>query len=408
MDSDGSVDTPVDIQAGCLRQRSRLSGAIAQSVVVVAITAGLLGCVELVCRVALPFPRANFSTYRADTATIYSHLPGSMGWELSPLDEFAPIRVNYDRFGFRGEDFPAKKAAGERRVFLLGDSIVEGRQVIESDTFTARLQAGEDQRARNVRVINAGVSAYTTTTANLLLRDKVLALEPDAVVLFFFAAYYSRNFIYGNYSQYEGLLSGEVPAQLLEDLGSPSISAAPLEWAKRHSAVASSIAWLKDREAATLDLTTPEPVLGTTDDFRKSARNVNKVDLNEAERKVLEFTHRGVVAMAEACRNRGIAFALVIVPFPPQVGRAEWAKGKRRFGFAEDEWMPATTYQDRLMVLARDIDVPALDLLPALKSAKSERGSEALFFNYDGHLTPRGHEAVAQATEPLLQTLLDR
>lgn len=63
---------------------------------------------------------------------------------------------------------------------------------------------------------------------------------------------------------------------------------------------------LRDRRAATLrDMTAPDPVLSTTNDFRRSLKMVNKSDLNADEQAVLNFTHAGILAVHEESKRIG-------------------------------------------------------------------------------------------------------
>jgi lysophospholipase L1-like esterase len=343
-----------------------------------------MGLAEIGWRLFTPYPLASRATYQPDPLTIYAHKPNSAGWEVSPVDEFAPARVSYNAAGFRGPELNGKKN-GEVRVALLGDSITEGRQVAHEATFAAELS-----RSLNVSIINAGVSAYTTTTANLMLRNRVLAFAPDIVIYFFFANDYADNFVYGNYSQYPEILKGTVPSQLIQFPSDP-------EWRDR-VAVMSYFSLQKSKLATAASLTTLDPTQGTSQDFRLSLRNVNKADLNPDERGILEFTHLGLLAMDDAARSKGARFIVAIVPSPPQVGSLEWRFGKQRFGYGENERILERTYQDRIVAFGAAHGIPVLDLLPNLTTARGP-----LFYDYDGHLTPAGHSAVAKATAEFLK-----
>jgi len=90
----------------------------------------------------------------------------------------------------RGQFIPLAKAAGERRVLFVGDSATEGRwsdwEHSFPQQFAARLTAAEPKR--QIRVINAGVWGMTTIDEYHLLKDKLLPLAPDVVVIGLFMA----------------------------------------------------------------------------------------------------------------------------------------------------------------------------------------------------------------------------
>jgi lysophospholipase L1-like esterase len=73
------------------------------------------------------------------------------------------------------------------RVVAVGDSITFGWELSEDEaTYPGKLQALMDRRegsGRTVRVINAGVPRYTSEQVLRLLRERVLDLQPDLVVL---------------------------------------------------------------------------------------------------------------------------------------------------------------------------------------------------------------------------------
>lgn len=372
---------------------------------IIFITLGVLLAGEGMFRLTTrAFPTASNATYEPDIHTMYRHKPSSSGWEVSPVDEFEPALVEYNSLGFRGVDFPLEKPSGEQRVALLGDSIVEGRQMGEDQTMASRLQnmLGEET-GDDVRVINAGVSAFTTTTANLMLKQYVLPTSPDIVVYVFFANDYADNYVYGNYGQYDGILDGDVPARLIPDMSGPNWRDQPLPWLRRHSAMVHYALSIGDREATAKSLRQVDAVQGQSDDFRQSARNINKPVLNADEVSVLEFTHSGLEAMNRACRELGIPFVIAIMPFPPQVSAEEWKTGKQRYGFAPDATMTTTVYQDRLVEFGREHSIPVVDLLPALRKSSAEATN---FLNYDGHLTEAGHTATAAALVPTISSLL--
>jgi lysophospholipase L1-like esterase len=358
---------------------------------------------EGVFRLVVPFPPSSAGTYRSDSQALYVHAESSVGWEVSPLNEYEPVKLRYNSHGFRNPEFPMTKEPGEVRVAILGDSIVEARQVAEADTASALLERLLSIKFTMVRVINAGISAYTTTTEYLFLRSRVLAFDLDVVVLVLFANDYADNFIYGNYSAYPALFEGKVPQELVPRMSVPPTSGIKA-WLKRNLAVAAYADMLVKNAKTRENLTSPITDLATTDDFRRSLRNFNKALLNEDEQAVLEFTHRGVAEIARLCRENGVRLIIAIAPFPAQVTRDENKLGKQRFGFGPDQLIEERVFQDRLLAVAETLEVPSVDLLPVMKRAASHE--RPLFFSYDGHLTVYGNEVLASALlEPVTKAL---
>jgi len=85
--------------------------------------------------------------------------------------------------GQRDRERTLHKPDGVRRVLLLGDSVVEGYGLRESETISHRLEELFADEA--TEVLNFGVSAYCTRAEIELLEEKGLQFNPDVVVLVF-------------------------------------------------------------------------------------------------------------------------------------------------------------------------------------------------------------------------------
>ncbi|HKG14990.1 MAG TPA: SGNH/GDSL hydrolase family protein [Pyrinomonadaceae bacterium] len=97
--------------------------------------------------------------------------------------------VNTDSLGLRstsaGETYAAR-GPGEYRVAVVGDSVTFGEGVREGgDTFAKVLETALDggQAGARVRVFNFGASAYSVRVMEATLRRRVLAVEPNLVLL---------------------------------------------------------------------------------------------------------------------------------------------------------------------------------------------------------------------------------
>jgi lysophospholipase L1-like esterase len=103
---------------------------------------------------------------------------------------FAIDETRHRAVDIRGQLVPLHKNPGETRVLFLGDSATEGAFVSLEQSYPLRLKALLDARdpGNHVRVINAGVWGMTTIDEYHLLRDKLLPLRPDVVVVGLFMA----------------------------------------------------------------------------------------------------------------------------------------------------------------------------------------------------------------------------
>ena len=109
-------------------------------------------------------------------------------FELRP-GAVAHAEVDYrvNGLGLRGPQTTLEKAAGVRRIAVLGDSIAFGYWVAEEDAFPRQLEALLQGRAGGARVevLDFGVPGYNLDQEIEALRTKALAFSPDLVVVAF-------------------------------------------------------------------------------------------------------------------------------------------------------------------------------------------------------------------------------
>lgn len=360
--------------------------------------------IELVCRVATPFPPHVQRTYRQDSRFLYFHAPHSRGHEISPFGEFPPVLLRYDAHGFRGPDMVPDRNDG-CDVYVLGDSFVEGRQVAEEDTLPMQLAKSLQCGARPARVFNAGCSGYTTTTAFLLWKHLIAPRSPAAVVYLFSFNDYCDNFWYNNYSAHPDIFDAPPPAALM-----PAAYAAtpfsPRQWLMTNLASVSAARRLYASLADAPPAIREWKELTSSRSFTSNWTLINKTALDADERHLLDFTHEGLVRMQRLAREHGARFLVAVLPLPMQAGPRQWRHGKASVGFAESEAMNSRAYQDRLLAFLRNSSIPAVDLLPAFIEA--DRRGGRLFYDYDGHLTPEGLAVAAGTIRLALRELLDR
>ncbi len=108
----------------------------------------------------------------------YEHVPGASG-------TLNGVHVRINSQGLRGPEVQMLKPEDILRVVVLGDSIVFGQGVPEQGSLPAHLEDLLSKRVqgREVEVINAGVRGYDMEHYLVMLRKKVLPLQPDLMVL---------------------------------------------------------------------------------------------------------------------------------------------------------------------------------------------------------------------------------
>jgi len=332
--------------------------------------------------------------------------PGFRGRFVHP--DYKGELVTLGAQGFRGGDVPATKADGEKRVFVLGDSLTFGLGVEDGETFPALL---EKKLGAPYRCVNAGLPAFGTFQELVVFEDSVAPLAPDLVVV----AFYAGNDLDDNETRVRkleraGLLEGRL------DLGD----------AFREESTSGKRGGRARKESHEEKQTNPLPirraywerssalfrlVAGRIDAFLV-ARGLadapavyNWSFLQALEKKISTAAKREYGLTAEilsALRSRveaaGARLALVVIPVKIQCEPDAFAKLCRQFNLKPDRFDAEQV--GRLVVeSARERKIPAFDALSLFRAA-IERG-EAPYFP-EGHLSRAGHELLAGALADFL------
>ncbi len=104
-----------------------------------------------------------------------------------PTPNYESELTRHNSLGYRGEEFPLEKPAGEFRIVALGGSTTYTIHVQDNAlTFTAQLEEILQQTYgyAQARVINAGAAGYTSWESLANLQFRVLALDPDLVIVY--------------------------------------------------------------------------------------------------------------------------------------------------------------------------------------------------------------------------------
>lgn len=112
------------------------------------------------------------------TSTI-DGLPHLLSAGRTTLYKGVAVRINAD--GFRGDDLLAPPA-GWPRVCLIGDSVTFGNGCPEDGTLAVMLAAELAARGTPAQVLNCGIPGYNADNVAVLLRERVLALQPQRVL----------------------------------------------------------------------------------------------------------------------------------------------------------------------------------------------------------------------------------
>jgi hypothetical protein len=277
--------------------------------------------------------------------------------------------------GVRGEDLPPRRA-GERRIVLLGDSIVLAVQVDMDRTFGEVL--ARDLNARRdgstYRVINGGVQGYGPVEEWLFFDHVLAALQPDVVLV---AVFVANDAIEALDSARKLDPGRETPARVREE------ATAAARRLVRRSMVLQTLRLRYDAVKGRLQRT---PV----------AQRPLQTYLAEPPADVdrgLAVARDSIRRIRDRAAANGARTGLVLVPARFQVDDGDYGRLAAEVR-ASGGHLVRDAATERFAQALAPLDLPMLDLLPVLRAQPDPVG---LFFQENVHFTVRGHRVVGEA-----------
>ena len=314
-----------------------------------------------------------------------------IGYRLKPnaktrftTSEFAAdIAINGE--GFRDNEELGPKALNERRVLLLGDSLVLSVQVDFDRTFGELLERRLNGHGLpfTYRVINAGVQGYGPIEEQLFFRKIVDRVQPDLVIVVLFV---------GNDA--EEAVSSQ-PKLTAEGRSAAAAAGDSLMTRLRRLVRRSMVLQiLRLRVVAATDRITPQ--LAPPEPPLQSYAASPAPRIAEG----IANTRRAVEDITATASRAGAATMVALMPARFQVDDPDYLRLKDAVAAAGGELVrdAATQRFDRGLA---PVPIPRLDLLPALRSGLP---GPDLFYQESVHLTPRGHDIVAATLDAFVAT----
>ncbi len=325
-------------------------------------------------------------------------VPGYRGTlQLVPTEPVTRIAI--DSLGMRGPE-PGDRRPGERRVLVVGDSMVFGYGVDEEQTFVRALEANVRTSGHDVTIGNGGISGFNSYEAARRIGDLRPGFAPDAILYCCYLgndAFENRN---TDVVVCGGLRFAGPNARLMQrSMRARWMARSRLcLWLEGWVTVnAPSWSLLPDLIAAW-----PNPAL---EGFPGSPGQpgldgclfLDTTDENAAwpagapavlPRVLADF--RSAFAAAKAAADP-LPIHVLILPALCHCSDEEHAAGLRAAGF-DPAGFQRGLIQRRLRAIAAELGLPVLDATPWLAA---ETDLPALFVSDRGHFSPRGHAVVA-------------
>ena len=280
------------------------------------------------------------------------------------------------------------KPPGERRVVVLGDSLVLAVQVPREATFCARLEARLNAGAPagvRYRVINAGVQGYGPVEELLFYRRVASRFDADLVLVTTFVA--------------NDAVEALDAAWRLDGSRPPAVAAADETERTMRRVVRRSMVMQIARQRVD-QIRARAGATGTPSRPVASYLVTPPAFITEG----LGVAARALGALSRDVQAGGGRLAIALMPARFQLDPAEFERLR-----VVTEPMAGPIARDaateRFSAALAPLGVPTIDLLPALRTAPHGQ-----FFAGTVHLTAAGHDTVAAALEAFIRRehLLDR
>jgi hypothetical protein len=285
--------------------------------------------------------------------------------------------------GVRDDEEIGAKLPQERRIVLLGDSLVLSVQVPFHQTFGELLEQRLNSRpsAFRYRVINAGVQGYGPVEEQLFFRAIAGTVQPDLVIPIVFVGNDAEEALSSREKLDETRATSQIVADSLVTRVRRLVRRSMVLQILRLRLVAAT-------ERLSPSLAPPEPPLQSY-----AAQPAPRI----AEG--LAVARGSIEDIARTASAAGAVTAVVLMPARFQVDDGDYGRLKEIVAAAGGSLVrdAATARFDQVL---SPLGIPRLDLVPALRGALP---GPDLFYQETVHLTPRGHAVVAEALDRFIE-----
>ncbi len=341
-------------------------------------------------------------------------------------DEFS-VRVRTNSLGMRHRrEIPMEKPLGERRIFLIGDSMIFGSTLQRRDTVPAKLQRLlNPEGMRKYRVINTSASATGPLHYEQRLRTLAIPYQADVVIVF----YYVGNDMQDTWEPYlvfpyslKNHVKHLLPNAYLwwtkwrNNRPIPGQAAEPQkvsydDWNQSKIRAWGKTTGLKEEQ---VDARTKTISPAASDWLGKKLVNPSRIysallhpqeanDISTLEspgmQRALERCKKILTSINKRAKKAGVPLALVIVPSSEQVNSEQW-EFLRALGYeiAPENVLQNKPQQELLAACALEA-IPCLDLLPLLRVTTIR----PLYQAHNSMWTPEAAAYVAESLKDFLE-----
>ncbi|MFY9343217.1 MAG: hypothetical protein WAT39_12045 [Planctomycetota bacterium] len=312
------------------------------------------------------------------------------------IGDAATTAVNVNAAGLRGAELPPA-IAGQRRVLVLGDSVVFGYGVEDGEALPARIEQALRTASVPAVVGNAGISGTGVNHAVERLAELDASLHADAFVLCAFLGNDAIDLARPLRTVYAGLLLQAPVARLVHTSWRTRLALRSRAWLWFEAWILTNSPANSPLASVPVDPAEAERAAGLPSDAQLHAGLfLDAIDETTAFvpgqppllPRLSGWLRESLVAAKTTAGRRPLLF--VVLPTLWQVDDAKRVQHLRELGFDPGKFDRGRA-QQRWLAVARDLGVTALDATPILAAEPDPAG---LFLADGGHLSVRGSEVV--------------
>lgn len=363
-------------------------------------------------------------------------MPGSMELIFPPNAEqtFESIEFKYtahiNHLGLRERELQPKKP-GVFRICAIGDSYTYGWGVEAEQTWLRKLEENLTAKGLKVETINLGKPGSGPPDYSKVAQKALPILQPDLVIVAILmgndiiasspdsaqagpgALVGFARALFPNFLRY--LQRPKVPVDKITTQMPPQVSSAQdnINWTHNTALDFLNNKWTPEQKAAYQKID-PKVRAG----FESGRFNPYMVDLAVKAPDVYNGTLDlnsewikgavGAVAqhlqiIADVAAQQGAQTVVASLPDGPYVNDHAWAS-VQKVGYTVPQGMVDSDAPDKAVQMAAEqAALPCLSVAEAFKQHRAEPG---LYFEFDGHLTPKGHALFAESIAPQVEALV--
>ena len=291
---------------------------------------------------------------------------------------------------------PYARTSGMKRVLVAGDSFTFGAGVANADRYSDRLE----ELLEDTEVVNTGVSGWGTDQQLLFYEEDGQRYAPDVVVVGYLTSHIRRNAVDAREGGRDGMMVPK-PRFILDEHGELELTNVPVPAArppKEHET--RRVAENEARRGSGLPIPFKRELRENSalykllhSRLRDRVHHLMQPDTiafpeYSEDRPEWWVTRAIILEFARQARANGSEFVLVLIPNKELISNRQLDRRPHAM----------------LRAVAAEGGFPVLDLLDAMDAAADDAEGRP-YFQSDAHLSPRGHEVVAQELAALLQSL---